>query len=317
MREITMGIIGGCLSHQRGIPRSALYHQQLAKSLADSGKARLRFRIARDFDREYLYRFERLREECDLDCVLVHVRSEVVRKAALLVTLSTADEIRVSLHPYLFSRGETGWAEKVQAGLAGHAPIVRFRRKTNPATSSIPSHRSSSRVNHSENLPGRMRRAHGQTIVQGDYRAPYSRQYGLLTRSIILGANVIRYLGGLFAGLDQWAIDDELRMVQELHQRCQKLGLPLFVLGPARYPRPADRISRSVSKGLLASLHDWNIPYQALDQIIARDGGRYCVGDGVHLNVLGHHYVSERIELMLLQQFFAKEMVKTRTDALQ
>lgn len=56
-----MGIIGGCMSHQDGMPISHLYHKRLAVVLARDHGITLCVRIRRDFYAPYDRRLELLR----------------------------------------------------------------------------------------------------------------------------------------------------------------------------------------------------------------------------------------------------------------
>ncbi len=71
-----MGIVGGCLSHQAGIPFTRLYHQVLSRKLKDAYGVTLRPVIDRSFDAPLDERLAALADR-QADLVLVHVRSVV------------------------------------------------------------------------------------------------------------------------------------------------------------------------------------------------------------------------------------------------
>jgi hypothetical protein len=73
---LRLGIVGGCLSHQPGIPFSGLYHQLLSRRLRDTYGVKLRPVIDRSFDAPLDQRLVALAEQ-QADLVLVHVRSVV------------------------------------------------------------------------------------------------------------------------------------------------------------------------------------------------------------------------------------------------
>ena len=111
MAEFTLGVLGGCLSHQRGVPPSQLYHRRLARQLRARGAGPLRVRIARDFEQSHVARLEQLLHTAHLDGVLVHVRSEFTRKASLITIQVRADGIHYYWHPFLLRQRQYGWAE--------------------------------------------------------------------------------------------------------------------------------------------------------------------------------------------------------------
>lgn len=76
MRVRRLGIVGGCLSHQSGIPFSRLYHQVLSRKLEDAYGVKLRPVIDRSFDAPLDQRLAALADR-QADLVLVHVRSGV------------------------------------------------------------------------------------------------------------------------------------------------------------------------------------------------------------------------------------------------
>jgi hypothetical protein len=76
VRVRRLGIVGGCLSHQPGIPFSRLYHQVLSRKLRDAYGVRLRPVIDRTFDAPLDQRLGVLADR-QTDLVLVHVRSMV------------------------------------------------------------------------------------------------------------------------------------------------------------------------------------------------------------------------------------------------
>jgi hypothetical protein len=74
VRVCRLGIVGGCLSHQPGIPFSRLYHQVLSRKLKDAYEVRLRPVIDRSFHAPLDQRLAALADR-QVDLVLVHVRS--------------------------------------------------------------------------------------------------------------------------------------------------------------------------------------------------------------------------------------------------
>jgi len=90
MGVVRMGIVGGCLSHQPGIPIKQLYHQQLAGMLTDRGIT-LRTLLDRSFDARYSERLADLTDR-GIDLALLHVRPmAVLENSRILVRKEQAD----------------------------------------------------------------------------------------------------------------------------------------------------------------------------------------------------------------------------------
>ena len=53
MPEFHVAIVGGCMSHQAGIPFNTLYHRQLARELQSRDGIEVRTHIARAHDLDY------------------------------------------------------------------------------------------------------------------------------------------------------------------------------------------------------------------------------------------------------------------------
>jgi len=275
VRDFNLGIIGGCLTHQPGIPKSELYHQRLAKRLEQSKGTRLRVRIARDFRQEHVFRLEGLLKEHRLDAVMVHVRSEFCRKAALIVTIHTGGEFRYFLHPYLFRPWRSGWAALENSGFAGCRLVLRRPSPVGQAATS-------------ESSGGEDQEDHAD-IVPGAVRVG-----GLAVRDLLYG-------GGVLAGLDGWAIRDELRMLEDLYVYCRDLGLPLLVLGPSRRPDNHwfDRLCVKLDARLRAATKKMSLPYADLMAVNDAKGVRMYRPDGFHMNAGGHSYVADQLARVL------------------
>jgi hypothetical protein len=142
MRVRRMGIVGGCLSHQPGIPFSRLYHQVLSRKLEDAYGVKLRPVIDRSFDAPLDQRLAALADR-QTDLVLVHVRSAVTMDSTRLYRrrrLGPADDLteppvgrrlgfgsRAGLHPDWMHEGNVaigvllGRHRRVSAGQVSEA----------------------------------------------------------------------------------------------------------------------------------------------------------------------------------------------------
>ena len=287
MRDFTLGIIGGCLTHQGGIAKSELYHRRLAKHLEEGRQVRLRVRIARGFDDiEHKVRLDALVQEHALDAVLVHVRNYYLGKSALIVKSLTDDEFRYHLHPFLFKPWKTGWAEIAKSNFAGQRVILR-------------------RKNTMKSEPGAAQAEEVEPTEAPPVVDPGGRS--------VLGVSLrdLFYAGGVLAGLDSWAVRDELRMLQDVRLRCDEFGLPLFVLGPGRRPDNLwlDRMCKMLDNRLCRMLPDWLVPYCGLSNLEDEQGKKTYMADGWHLSPEGHAYVAGQLAL-LMERWFGCQSVQ-------
>lgn len=287
MRDFTLGIIGGCLTHQGGIAKSELYHYRLAKNLEESAGVRLRVRIARGFDHiEHRVRLDALLKEHRLDAVLVHVRNYYLGKSALIVKSMTDDEFRYHLHPFLFKPWKTGWAEIAKSNFAGQSVLLR-RKNTMRKKGAAPQAKEVAPI---EDTPA---------------DDPGGRR--------VLGVSLrdLFYAGGVLTGLDNWAVRDELRMLRDVRLRCEELGVPLFVLGPGRRPGDywLDRMCGKLDRRLHYVLGDALVPYCGLPDMENEHGEQVYLNDGWHLSPAGHAYVAERLA-PVMERWFARRSVQ-------
>lgn len=280
MREFTLGIIGGCLTHQGGIAKSELYHYRLAKHLEESAGVRLRVRIARGFDDiEHKVRLDALVKEYPLDAVLVHIRNYYLGKSALIVKSLTDDEFRYHLHPFLFKSWKTGWAEIAKRNFANQRVILR-RKNTMRVNAEA--------VQVQEDMPTEV-----APVVDPGGR----RVLGLSLRDLF-------YAGGVLTGLDNWAVRDELQMLKAVRLRCEGLGIPLFVLGPGRRPGDQwlDRVCGKLDKRLRSVCGEVSVPYCGIPDMQDDHGSQVHSNDGMHLSAAGHSYVADRLAAIMERQ---------------
>ena len=277
MSDFTLGIIGGCLTHQPGVPKSELYHQRLKRRLTESAGVNLQVRIARDFEKEHVHRLGSLIEEHRLDAVMVHLRSAFVGKAPLVVLSATPSEFRYYLHPFLFRPWRSGWAAVWNSEFEG---CMLLGRRKNPVVGQLleagesgESARTSKPVDLAHVVPGATRIA------------------GVSIRDML-------YLGGAVVGLDAWAVRDELRMLEDLRIRCAGLGLPLFAMGPSRRPDSfwLDRLCKKLDARSRKACSEQGVPYCGLMRAVNERGVRMYLPDGFHLTADGHGYVAEQLE---------------------
>lgn len=258
--EFHLAIIGGCMSHQHGIPFNALYQRQLASMLeADPGVV-LRPYIVRDFELDLRSRLDRLPAGQRIDGVLAHIRAaNMVVPAHLLRRRRNDGYSRLVPNPALFRRG--------------HASTVVLSLRTN--------------LIRGRDKP-RGPDAYGDSPNLQDRPPEGLRIAGFRARNLNLAL-------GSMVGLDNWAIAEELRRYNEFQQACLARGLPLFVLGPApvEYSYWTNRIVRKANARIRRQLAGESVPFALIEQACDEAGRPLTRVDGVHLTVEGQRFVAE------------------------
>ena len=251
--EFHLAIVGGCMTHQPGIPFNSLYHRRIARRVASEAGIRIRPHIARGFGQDYADRLEALLERHDIDGVLLHLRVLIMRRARLLVQ-GPAGGARYSLHPAFLRRQHSG------------AAVEALR---------------------SAETAARRDGTRGDDVVQIHER-PRGRLETFRPRNL-------NWALGAAAGLDRWAVEDEMLRLAEFEQLCQKRQLPLFVLGPTPL---LGRYWQSRCIGLLNErIRRWaserGTPSAVIGEVADSEGHPLVKSDGVHLTVAGHAHVAE------------------------
>lgn len=117
------------MTHQPGILKSQLYHQQLARMLKPVAGVHLRVRIAHGFELSYRERLNELLNRNSLDGVMLHVRVTFVRKASLFTYYSSGGSTRFVVHPFLFRRRALGGWARMESMNFDDTPVVATRDK--------------------------------------------------------------------------------------------------------------------------------------------------------------------------------------------
>jgi hypothetical protein len=258
--EFRLGIIGGCMTHQRGVPLNALYHRQLAGLLAERPGIKLRTHVVRAFDADLASRLELLLEDAPVDGVLVHLRAAPLVWSVRIVRRAWRDgqfqtELNPALNPALF-RGTAAGAGTQAFGSGvedddayGGAPDLQDRPPT------------------------------GRRIA------------GMRVRNLNVAA-------GTIVGLDRIAIRRQLREFAALERAARARGVSLFVLGPTptTYSWWTNRLVRKAEAVIRQALTGTPVPF-ALVESAYDDAGRPVIrADGTHLTIDGHRYVAGRLE---------------------
>ena len=280
MREFHLGIIGGCLTHQPGIPMSQLYHRQLGAMLSERCGLHLKIHVAREFERDAADRLDTLLGQSKLDAVMVHVRHDFTRKARLVVIITEPERVRYVLHPSLFRRNRHDWTAVERQGFPGCRQLAaRKRPVVQPAEPAAATAQPSDAL-----------RADTLEMTTGA-----TRILGMRVRDLF-------HWGGWLVGLANWAMRDELQLLANVRSRCAEAGLRLIVMGSSRRPddRWLDNLCQQLDRRLRKEMSRSAIPYCSLDQINDHTGRRMIKPDGFHFTAEGHRYVAEKLGEVLL-----------------
>ncbi|MDX2162146.1 MAG: hypothetical protein SF162_12540 [bacterium] len=257
--QFRLGIIGGCLSHQDGMPLSTLYHRQLAARLKNEYGIKLTVHITRAFDRPYAERLETLLAEHPVDAVLLHMRSAAARKSNLLVRHTVNSEARYYLHPFLFRQHQVGWHQVQQQGFAGHWPLLR--RSVQLVTAK----------QHHEPRPG---------VKVGRFRV-----------------NDLNRVIGHALGLAHWALRDEMALLDDVIAAARARQLPLLLMGPtlAQDSSLLPRMANLLNRHLRIVAEREGLPFVPLNALQDAAGQSLFLPDGTHMSVHGHRYVADQV----------------------
>jgi hypothetical protein len=255
--EFHLAILGGCMSHQPGIPFNALYHRQLGRQVQATTGIRIRPHVARGFGRDFGSRLDALGERFELDGVLLHLRVLVTKRARLFVRVGTAKDSHWRLHPALLRRGHRG-----------------------PAVEELRAYENAGEDAQEDGLVRAKRHGRRRGWWLG----------GLSLREI--GSAL-----GAFVGLDRWAADDEVERLKEFVADCERRGLPLFILGPTPLQgQPwAGRCLRQLDDRIARFASSRGIPYALFGDERSAAGKPFIKGDGMHLTVEGHGHITHRL----------------------
>jgi hypothetical protein len=132
--------------------------------------------------------------------------------------------------------------------------------------------------------------AYGDTDANQDLPRPGRRIAGFRLRNLT-------YLLGALAGLDRWAIEEDMLGLDALVRACEERGVPLIVLGPtpASYSYWSQRVIRRTNAAIRHRLTGTGIPFALIDGLLDAEGRPLTRVDGLHLTPAGHRYVAERL----------------------
>ncbi|HEX7430890.1 MAG TPA: SGNH/GDSL hydrolase family protein, partial [Candidatus Limnocylindrales bacterium] len=107
----------------------------------------------------------------------------------------------------------------------------------------------------------------------------------------------LTHLLGALAGLDRWAIEEDMLGLDAIVQACEDRGVPLIVLGPtpASSSYWSQRVIRRTNAAIRRRLTGTGVPFALIDGLRDAEGRPITRVDGLHLTPAGHRYVAERL----------------------
>jgi hypothetical protein len=295
MNTLTLGFVGGCLTHQPGIPHPRLFHRLLARRLEDDHGVRLRFVVDKEFADEPRLRVARLLRGHQPDAIVLHRSTNTFFTKAMAVFVT--DGGRYVLNPFLFSRRQCrSWLDYERNAFRDCLTVWQPRLAPIPKADDQASPRESILMAAAIS-PEELAHLHATTNA---------RSFRLKDMA---------WAAAEWTGLLAWAIDDEERIVREVHAECQAIGASLILLGPGlRIGTPkanqhAARLDAAFSKWARANRKARgggasaaaDVTYVSV--IATQTEGRspsaigaehYC--DVVHFNPAGHEHIANRLE---------------------
>lgn len=278
--KLRLGFIGGCLTHQPGIPYARLFHRLLSKRLEDRRGIRLEAVVCDRYADEPSERLQSLLREGPLDAVLLHRSSNTFfTKTALVFVVQDPRQIRYVVHPMVLGRGSGSWLEHERSGF--RRCVTLWKNGSPPGAADPPPARE---------LPPKE--------LADMLRAGESRPFRL---------NDLSWIAADRLGLVRWAIHDEARIVGEVHAVARRAGLPLLVLGPGLRIGHVwvNRFTARLDSALAAAVAPLESARYA--SLLTADPDRPSdvrLGvehymDQIHFNAAGHSLVADRLEPLL------------------
>jgi hypothetical protein len=251
-----LAILGGCMSHQAGIPFNSLYHRHLAREAQRLTGIRLRPYVARGFGLDFGARLDTLQERVELDGVLLHLRVMVAKRARLIVRGRASEGRRARVHPALFSRRHDG-------------PAIEELREAENDGDDVEERSEVGAANH-------------------DRRWGWRGGITSLELNTALGAML-----GLDRWAADDEVHRLARFAAECDKRRLPLFIlgPTPLVGARWAARPLKALDRSIA----AFARRCDLPFALIDALNDREGRPIIKRDGVHLTLEGHAFVADRL----------------------
>jgi hypothetical protein len=280
--KLRLGFVGGCLAHQPGIPYARLFHRVLSRRLEDRLGVRLEAVVCDRFGEEPQARLEAILRDGPLDAVLLHRSTNTFfTKTAMVFVVQDPDQARYVLHPMFPRRRARSWLELERNGFRECLALWKTRTPPGaadpPPLHEIPADRLTALMHAAEARPFRL--------------------------------NDLSWIAADRCGLVAWAIQDEVRIVEQVHAVAASAGLPLFVIGPGLQVghrwvnRFGTRLDMALARAVSPLDGAW---YASLLRSEAASCSPQPLGvehymDAIHFNTAGHALVADHLEPLLAQ----------------
>jgi hypothetical protein len=275
LKKFCVGFVGGCLAHHAAVPYPRLFHRVLSRRFEEQCGVRLEVAVSDRYEEEPRVRLEALLQEGPLDAVLLHRSNHTFfMKTAMVFVVQAGDEIRYVINPMFPRIRADSWLQLEKAGFGRCTTIWKTREKpTAPAAPPA--------VVPLEELRAIMTAAETGRFALKD----------------------LSWIAGDWCGLVRWAIEDELRIVEEVRSKAASAGLPLMVLGPGMKIGHfwVNRFASRLDAALAAKVRQLEgVSYASV--LTTEPGGLSAdpLGvehhmDRIHFNAAGHALVANRL----------------------
>lgn len=284
------------MSHQLGVPYSALYHRRLASMLRADPQVQLRVSIAREFTLDPASRLELLMSESAIDGVLVHLREWPLVRSSRLYLTPLGDQTATRLNPAMFHRRHDSVRGRHRVG-----------DENTDAYGGALSEADWDSISDAADSRGRAAGTVGDVAIK-DAPIGGRRVAGFRLRNV-------NYFLGTIAGIAGWAIEDELLRLDDLARVCRERRVPLFVLGPIplTYTYWATRMAKTANGRVRRRLAGSDVGYALIDRTTDLAGHPLTGLDGFHRTVEGHRFVAEQLYEQGMREWVGR-IVGSRTE---
>jgi hypothetical protein len=308
-----IGFVGGCITHQPGIPYPQLFHRVLMRWFDERGLSGIRFVVSRDHCDDPSHRVETLLAKNNPGIIIIHRSAHTFFTKPMAIFYANQ---RFVVNPFLFrrSRKRRSWSDYERQGFSSclgirvHTPQPESTRSK---TTQIPT---------SPTAVDPKAKAAEEPDSQNS-RKNQDQHYNSCPRKKHRRVSLrdLPWLAGDVSGLLNWAIEDELEIVSRAHDHCRRAGSKLLVVGPGLrigYPW----VNRQAHQ-LDASLQEWadkrdELNYVSLLCPLAGNRSPHKLSDSdyldaIHFNTFGHRHLAARLEEPLLQEISARSTISS------
>jgi hypothetical protein len=273
-KYLRLGVIGGCLGgFGKHVKFSQVYHRILTKRIKK--EIDVSIRVVPTYinnTREVLGEVERLIREKEVDGIIVQIRPNIFYRKCLLL-----------------------W---------------KYHNKENRKTFTLnPALFQRARFDWPEYLDQRRgQRNKSASGRSGANPAPDqdSQSAGLLSLTNINCSLAVA------VGLHNWAIEVEIRNIEDVKELCDRYGIPVFILGPLSRPflPMGNWLVKNFSQRMAKELPEKGITYIEVTGSASSQGEPLFHSDNVHVNPAGHERVADSLYGNILNWAITSSKVK-------